>query len=288
LPEPRAISSVAGFIGAIQRLPKPPPGGLYAYRGERDMSWRTVPGILRSTHKDLLPNERDAVRELVAVHPREFLQDSSMFDRLVRMQHFGLPTRLLDVTANPLVALFNATAEKPKDAGDPIDGKVIFFRVPRVRKKYYDSDTVSCIANLANLSATEKHDMLEACENMKGPSRLKDFNELSAVDRLLQFVRAEKPFFRPQIDSEDLCRIWYVVPKLSNARIIAQRGAFLIYGLDIVPKATTSEPIDFDSIIISGKKKKVIREQLDILGINASGLFPEIDKAAADIVDRLG
>nr|WP_257627200.1 FRG domain-containing protein [Enterobacter roggenkampii] len=24
-----------------------------------------------------------------------------MFDRLVRMQHFGLPTRLLDVTSNP-------------------------------------------------------------------------------------------------------------------------------------------------------------------------------------------
>ena len=27
-----------------------------------------------------------------------------MFDKLVRMQHFGLPTRLLDVSRNALVA----------------------------------------------------------------------------------------------------------------------------------------------------------------------------------------
>jgi hypothetical protein len=29
-----------------------------------------------------------------------------MFDKLVRMQHFGLPTRLLDVSLNALVALY--------------------------------------------------------------------------------------------------------------------------------------------------------------------------------------
>ncbi len=36
-----------------------------------------------------------------------------MFDRLVRMQHFGLPTRLLDVSLNPLIALCVATDPGP-------------------------------------------------------------------------------------------------------------------------------------------------------------------------------
>ncbi|MBW4236742.1 FRG domain-containing protein [Enterobacter roggenkampii] len=42
-----------------------------------------------------------AVRDIVSLHPNEFSSDKTMFDRLVRMQHFGLPTRLLDVTSNP-------------------------------------------------------------------------------------------------------------------------------------------------------------------------------------------
>jgi len=38
------------------------------------------------------------------------------------MQHYGIPTRLLDITSNPLVALFFACIEFPK-----VDGEVIFF-----------------------------------------------------------------------------------------------------------------------------------------------------------------
>jgi hypothetical protein len=71
-----------------------------------------------------------------------------MFDRLVRMQHFGFPTRLMDVSLNPLAALYFATNPRPKDESS--DGVVTAFAVPRNREKYYDSDAVSCIASLAN------------------------------------------------------------------------------------------------------------------------------------------
>ena len=86
---------------------------LKCFRGQRDSSWPNVAGIFRPDLKELLENEKRAVRDLISVHPHEFASDETMFDKLVRMQHFGLPTRLLDVSLNALVALYFATDPGP-------------------------------------------------------------------------------------------------------------------------------------------------------------------------------
>jgi len=78
-----------------------------------------------------------------------------MFDKLVRMQHFGLPTRLLDVSLNALVALYFATDPGPQGAA-PSDGMVTAFAIQPEHEKWFDSDAVSCIANLANMTSEEK------------------------------------------------------------------------------------------------------------------------------------
>lgn len=239
---------------------------------------------MRVGRERLLENERNAVRELISVHPNEFTHDTTMFDRLVRMQHFNLPTRLLDVSANPLVGLFNAV----DDYGQPSsakDGRVYYISVSESRKKYYDSDTISCVANLANLSAMDKSDLLNNIE--LDAHEFNDAEQMPTADRLIQFIRAEKAFFRPMIQPKDLMSAWYVVPKLSNRRIIAQNGAFLIFGLtDISKPPIDGGKIRFRSINISADDKPKIKEDLALLGITRSSLFPEIDKAAESIVQK--
>ncbi len=93
-------------------------------------------------------------RELISTHPQEFSGDNLMLDRLVRMQHYGLPTRLLDVTANFLAALYFACAQHDQAEQD---GGLFIIKGKKVAEgKYFDSDAVSLVANLGNLSEEEK------------------------------------------------------------------------------------------------------------------------------------
>jgi hypothetical protein len=259
---------------------------LKCYRGQRDSSWQNVAGIFRPELKELLEDEKRAVRKLISVQPHEFASDETMFDKLVRMQHFGLPTRLLDVSRNALVALFFATDPGPLGS-KPSDGMVTAFAIPPELEKYYDSDSVSCIANLANMTAEEKADIYRLRESLTGDisdtRNIKKFNEDGVIERLLQFIRAEKPYFQPIMNPIDLFVPYYVHPKMSNRRILAQAGAFILYG--IVPPKTMFFPylIEETQFVVPQGEKIPIREALDNIGINESTLFPEIDKAAARI-----
>ena len=138
---------------------------LKCFRGQRNASWPIIAGIFRSEFKQLLENEKRAVRDLISVHPSEFASDETMFDKLVRMQHFGLPTRLLDVSRNALVALYFATDPGPHGSA-PSDGMVTAFAIPPEREKYFDSDSVSCIANLANMTSEEKGEIYQLKESL--------------------------------------------------------------------------------------------------------------------------
>ena len=59
--------------------------------------------------------------------PHIFRADLLPIDLLAILQHYGIPTRLLDVTLNPLVALYFASFD------DGVDGEVFAF-------EYNDSD----------------------------------------------------------------------------------------------------------------------------------------------------
>lgn len=278
------LSTLEEFISAMMRFARSKPT-FKCYRGQLDAAWLNIPALFRPDLAQLEANEKRAVRDLVSVHPNEFASDESMFDRLVRMQHFGLPTRLMDVSRNPLVALYFATDPGPN--GNVSDGAVTAFDIPEEREKYFDSDSVSCLANLANMTAQEKLQVigLRHTRIMGTPkdAEIKRINKIDVVLRLHQFIRAEKPYFLPIINPIDLFKPYYVHPKMSNRRILSQAGGFIIYGL-VPPK-----PIRFAHDIVETKfviphaAKAKLRTALELLGINESTLFPELDRAAKRI-----
>lgn len=133
------------------------------FRGHIDKDFFLIPSLLRNKPgnkdlvgqacKEIVDNEHIAFRSLVAKHPSEFAECKSAIEHLVKMQHYGLKTRLLDITSNALVALYFA-CKSSKDRNNKT-GSVIVFKLPKTIIKHYDSDTISAIANIAKCKTSD-------------------------------------------------------------------------------------------------------------------------------------
>lgn len=243
------------------------------YRGHAKPRLALQPGLFR--HRPNRKHEKNLLRELISLHPNEFSEDIGVFEQIARMQHYSLLTRLLDMSSNPLVALYFACSTPYTE-----DGEVIYAALSPDRVKYYDSDTVSCIANLANLNGAER-DELRACKSDA------DVAASDAGKRLLQFIKAEKPYFLPEIRRSDLNGPVLVKPRLKNRRLLAQQGVFLLFGLTTTLADDSHRDFRISRVTIPGRSKKKIRDALDRIGINESTMFPEIEAAARYVMSKV-
>ena len=205
------------------------------FRGEGRFSWKLRPSVMRSSEDagfDFRSAEAEMLNDLMTRQPDAFERVSSALGQWVFAQHHGLKTRLLDITRNPLVALFNACVYN-----DPEDGKLHVFAVPRSLIKPYNRDTVRIVSNFAKLSRGEQNLLLgKTRADASGdvfPTEAENFLDCRqlfarAKARLYSIVRQESPYFEEKIDLRDLFRILVVEPQRMFDRLKAQSGAFLI------------------------------------------------------------
>jgi len=298
-----AIKNIVEFMAELKKIPYEKDYE-YFYRGHSDVDFKLIPSIYRQR---FIINEDTIFKEIILRTPNDFTNEKTALEKLVKMQHYGLPTRILDITLNPLVALYFAVKELHKK-----NGEVIIFKIPKTDIKFYDSDTVSILANISKRPFEFEIDSLKKmyyknhasyfgdddeqkacdfCENIRDKGLkhifyeyIDFFNEQNQFAYLLHEIREEKPYFLSIIRPKDIERVLAVKVKMNNNRIIKQNGSFLIFGINGSkgnPAKIPSEWIlkGFDFEIDTGSKDNIAND-LDTLGFNESTLFPELENQA--------
>ena len=206
-------------------------------------------------------------------------------------QHHGLKTRLLDVTRNPLVSLFNACEKYDKK-----NGQMYIFAVPKDLIKPFSSDAISVVANFAKLRYDEQESILGKIgyvdpQNPEQRLRITDDTYRRARGRLHHFICQEKPYFQDRIDPRDLFRVFVVEPQQSFERIRAQAGAFLIsafhsrFEREEILKTCKMPIYDYYKLSVCFENKPHIIKDLRLLNVTRETLYPGLDEAAKAVAN---
>jgi len=249
---------------------------LLCFRGHNSYEYNLIPSLFKD--KNNIEVEDKIFEEMILEQPEAFVRDKTTFEKLVRMQHHGLPTRLLDITENPLVALYFACSNYPDDEpSTENDGEVIVFKIPKKHIRYSYDFKVSMLSNICRLKYWHK-----------------DFNNPKNCQTLLHKAQLEMPWYNSDIDTNIFKWVVPVKPQKSNDRIKNQYGLFFLFA-GITPSEypcirsewILTEKADTE-IIIAKESKGKIRKQLDSICISHRTLFPpNLDETAELIKKRI-
>ncbi|RDX37255.1 FRG domain-containing protein [Kangiella sp. HD9-110m-PIT-SAG07] len=215
------------------------------YRGQASDVWGLIPYYMRLDNAPpettLLKRFKQSAAMLIDTSPNE------SFDWLFLMQHYGVPTRLLDWSESPLVALYFAV-ENLEQHGDK-DGALWLLHPSELNKN-------------ANINNKEEDGYIPSFED----EELKNYS----IESLGSNARVQ------------LLPVATIATR-NNTRIQAQSGVFTIHHHERVAIEEIGDNSHSVKLVIPKESKEKIKNQLKILGFSKFQLFPELS-SIGDII----
>ena len=278
------IDSVSSFIKAIKELRESADGTsteLY-FRGQEVEFWDIEPSIFRN---DMLSIEHKLMQIPLQKIPMEFKGFDSLFDVMTKYQHYGMCTRLLDLTTNPLVALYFACKihgqEKYDTEDDPVEQEP--YGVVYYTNNYYPSQSidkeVKIVTALASYDLSKENTIGTVLDKLRMDNLINEETKARWLKKeyVGEFIKI-------------IQRNYMVVPTYTNERLQRQNGVFLLASMfsvniganvkdGVITKSKNNLRDEFASryFYIKGENKESILKELDLYNINEATLFPELE-----------
>lgn len=253
------------------------------YRGHSDETWSLVPKVQREfqgTEEALFRRERYFTNDFQArasifKFKKPKLDDYSSW--LTLMQHYGLPTRLLDWSRSPLVALYFAVSDR----------------------NYLEKDACVWVITPGKLNELEKLEKATYVDDKKYENTFIYNMEHKTISTMVftAFKRWELSGNEDAITPEDMKfnhrfetlrgKIAACYPTEADGRIYNQYGVFTVHNsmrklVEICEESTLTK------IIIPNEKKKQILKELSICGITESYIYPDLEHLSEELKELQG
>lgn len=255
---------------------------VFLYRGMADKSYKLIPSVFREQEDKFDPedSERTVKNKTYCTWASEkkilqsFIQEASCYVSLPSSQllqwaeyaqHYGAPTRFLDWTGNPLVALYFACKDK------------------------HDCNTVVWILHAPN------YEKLSALQFLNYVSALDRKDPKILVADIISDILKNDEFQNCDIQYPILYTPYYV-----DARMSAQNSRFMVWGsrresfedmftnqeyqMSYIEKSQVGKCYGVKQekeflyrLFVSSDCKQDILRELDTVGINEKTLFPGLD-----------
>ncbi len=170
------IATVADRIASHNRI--------LWFRGHRSSTWDVHPTIWRDYDKDAEQNFTNRFRSRAGTRYQTLPEYDNCAGWLSLMQHYGLPTRLLDWTRSPLVALYFALEKYTYEKGTEPQGASIWILEPHTLNTHEGLGEVT-----PSIDAHMCKDMLFPAFSHRGEENNKVLAAMAAERDLRMFIQ---------------------------------------------------------------------------------------------------